>query len=163
MSRLERVLGEGEGSVPHKYEAAVPGAGVGPGPSLPGDWEWPDCEEAAAVARCTEQLLATQGWCLWQCQALGGEVIVIAGDQGIEGMPQCYVVYTDGDLRELFGEGRSVDTATLRLVHEARKHGAAVAGREIQPQGPDLAQETPSSASNQPAAAPGIAPCRNEG
>ena len=76
------------------------------------------------VARHTRELLATPGWCLWECSALGGEVIVVVLDEKVEGMPGGYPVYTAAELEELF-QG-DVSEATLRLVHEAKKLGDAV-------------------------------------
>ena len=80
---------------------------------------------AQEVARRTRELLEARGWCLWQYEALGGEVIVVATDGDVPGVPRGKVVYTDAELRRLFGGGKPISIATLRLVHEVKKLGAA--------------------------------------
>ena len=80
---------------------------------------------AEEVARHTRELLDHQGWCLWECSALGGEVIAIVRDELVEGVPEGMPVYTEAELRTLFN--KPVPRSTLRLIHEAkRKTGAKV-------------------------------------
>lgn len=75
------------------------------------------------TARRTRELLATQGWCLWKCSVLGGEVIAVVQDESVEGVPQGYPVYCEAELEELlWGD---VTEATIRLVHEAKKLAGA--------------------------------------
>jgi len=76
-------------------------------------------QEARAVANRTRELLDTRGWCKWQCEALRGEVIVVARDAQVTGMPAGFPVYTEAELLELTS-GR-VRPSTIRLVHEAKK------------------------------------------
>jgi len=83
-------------------------------------------ERAQEVAHRTRELLASRGWCLWQCDALGGEVIVVAIDGDVPGIPRGKVVYTDAELKQLFGGGKPVSPATLRLIHEAKKRAGAL-------------------------------------
>jgi len=83
--------------------------------------------QAEEVAQRTRELLDSQGWCLWKCHAFDDEVIVVAIDEFLKGIPQGRVIYTDAELRELFGTDKSVTSATLRLVHEAKKRGALIA------------------------------------
>jgi len=73
----------------------------------------------------TEELLATQGWCLWQCDALDGEIIALVRDESVKGVPEGYVVYTMSEMAEI---GRfKVPQSTIRLVHESkRRTGAAL-------------------------------------
>ena len=80
-------------------------------------------QQARAVANRTRQLLDTRGWCKWQCQALRGEVIIVARDAHVTGMPAGLPAgvpaYTEAELVELTS-GR-VRPSTIRLVHEAKK------------------------------------------
>lgn len=85
--------------------------------------------DAREVARRTREYLATSGWCLWQCHTLGEEVIVVAKDENVHGIPDGYPVYTEDELEKLFSNG--ISDSTLRLVHEAKKlAGAVVVGVE---------------------------------
>ena len=49
--------------------------------------------QAKETAQRTRELLATQGWCLWECSALGGEIITVVLDENMEGVPKGYPVY----------------------------------------------------------------------
>ena len=80
-------------------------------------------QPAEDVAACTRGLLATQGWCLWECSALGREVIAVVLDENVEGAPEGYPVYTVAELEELCRG--DVSEATIRLVHEAKKMAGA--------------------------------------
>jgi hypothetical protein len=86
--------------------------------------------QAEEVAQRTEELLASRGWCLWRCEALGGEVIVIIDDDLTSGeIPQGYVIYTYSELCRLFGpDAPPMKRGTLRLVHEAKRVGGVVTG-----------------------------------
>jgi len=79
--------------------------------------------QAQEVARRTRELLATRGWCLWQCSMLGGDIIAVVQDELVEGIPEGYQVYTEAELEELFWA--DVSEATLCLVHEAKKLAGA--------------------------------------
>ena len=79
--------------------------------------------QAQEVAARTQDLLEKRGWCLWGCEVLGGEVIVIARDDKVE-VPEGYVVYTDDELKRLFS--KPMTAGTVRLIHEAKKRGARV-------------------------------------
>jgi len=71
----------------------------------------------------TFELLATQGWCLWQCDALDDEIIALVRDESVKDVPEGYVVYTKAEMEEI---GRfKVPQSTIRLVHEAKKRHAA--------------------------------------
>jgi len=71
----------------------------------------------------TLELLATQGWCLWQCSALDGEIIALVRDESVKDVPEGYVVYTKAEMEEI---GRfNVPQSTIRLVHEAKKRTSA--------------------------------------
>jgi len=75
------------------------------------------------VETTTEELLATQGWCLWQCSALDDEIIALVRDASVKGVPEGYVVYTKAEMEEI---GRfKVPQSTIRLVHEAKKRASA--------------------------------------
>jgi hypothetical protein len=71
----------------------------------------------------TEELLATQGWCLWQCDALDGEVIALVRDESVKDVPEGYIVYTQAEMAEI-GRFR-VPQSTLCIIHEAKKRASA--------------------------------------
>lgn len=78
---------------------------------------------AEEVAWRTRELLNSQGWCLWKCSTLGGEVIAVVRDELVKGVPEDYPVYTEAELEELCQD--DVNEATIRLVHEAKKLASA--------------------------------------
>jgi len=84
-------------------------------------------EEAERVAGCTALLLEMRGWCLWRCEALGGDTIAVVRDDQVEGVPGGVVVYTEPELRKLFCGDKPVAPAILRLIHEGKK----LAGAEV--------------------------------
>lgn len=71
----------------------------------------------------TRELLNSQGWCLWKCSTLGGEVIAVVRDDLVKGVPEDYPVYTEAELEELCQD--DVSEAALRLVQEAKKIAGA--------------------------------------
>ena len=85
--------------------------------------------QAKETAWGTEELLASKGWCLWRCNALGNDTIAIISDSAEGDIPEGYITYTEDELYRLFSEGYSVDPAMLRLIHEAKKCGARVLGK----------------------------------
>ncbi len=85
--------------------------------------------QAEETARRTRELLATQGWCLWRCNAFGGDTIARVLDENVEGVPGGYPVYTEAELEQLCQD--SVSEATLRLVHEAKKLAGAKVTTEV--------------------------------
>lgn len=89
--------------------------------------------QAEEVARRTEELLASRGWCLWKCSTLGSEVIMVIDDDlaGGDDIPQGYVTYSYSELCYLFGSGAPpMEQSTLRLIHEAKRLKGTVNGRE---------------------------------
>ena len=80
-------------------------------------------QPAEVVAQCTKALLNSQGWCLWKCSTLGGDIIAVVSGENVERVPKGYPVYTEAELEELYED--DVSEATLRLVHEAKKLAGA--------------------------------------
>jgi hypothetical protein len=86
--------------------------------------------QAEEVARHTEELLESCGWCLWRCEAMKGEIIAVAKDEGVKSIPPGVPVYTEAEMESLFS-GEPVRRSTLRLVDEAKRlAGARVISRE---------------------------------
>ena len=84
---------------------------------------------AEDTARCTGELLGKQGWCLWKCGALDGDIIVVCRDEASVGYPKGYPVYIEYEL-ELLGRDK-VNHDSLRLIHEAKRlAGARIIGVE---------------------------------
>ena len=80
------------------------------------------------VAEESHRLLAEQGWCQWQCSALGGDVIVVVIDETVTGYPAGKPVYTLQELSEIV----ELDDRLLRAAHEAKKGlGAKVEKVEV--------------------------------
>lgn len=75
--------------------------------------------QAREVASLTLQLLRFQGWCLWQCCYPTHEVIVIARDDKVVGMPPGLPIYMQAEM-ELLGQV-TIAMSTLRLICEAKK------------------------------------------
>lgn len=76
--------------------------------------------QAQEVAKRTSEFLATRGWCLWKCEALDGDTILIA-DNFAEDLPDGYPIYAISELEILFGGDNPVSRNTLKLLHEAKK------------------------------------------
>lgn len=79
--------------------------------------------QAEDTARRTGELLDKQGWCLWKCSALDGDIIVVYRDEVSVGYPKGYPVYIEYEL-ELLGRDK-VNHDSLRLIHEAKKLAGA--------------------------------------
>ena len=77
--------------------------------------------QAEHTVNRTCQLLDTRGWCKWQCQALGDDVVVIARDDKVAGMPTGLPVYTMQEFQHLFGDSKPISRPALRLTHQAKK------------------------------------------
>jgi hypothetical protein len=88
----------------------------------------------------TMDLLASQGWCLWQCAALDDEVIALVRDESVKDIPQGYVVYTQAEMAEV-GRFR-VPQSTLRIIHEGKKRHASVLSVEPRKESPNEALKT---------------------
>lgn len=77
--------------------------------------------QAEHTVNRTCQLLDTRGWCKWQCEALGDDVVVIARDDKVAGLPDGLAVYTMQEFQHLFGGSKPISRPALRLAHEAKK------------------------------------------
>ena len=108
------ILGRAPTEVPGQSEVGVIGEA---------DMEATALAQAEEVCQRSRGLLITQGWCLWRCTVLRGEVIVVARDGEVTGMPSGIPVYSGDELQELCQD--DVSDATLRLVHEAKKLAGA--------------------------------------
>ena len=74
------------------------------------------------VAAKTAELLGRRGWCLWQCEALDGEIIAVVDTALVQHLPEGYTVYNLEELHHLL----KVEDSTLRLIHEAKTNGAVI-------------------------------------
>ncbi len=84
-------------------------------------------EDAIKVAAETNQQLARKGWCAWKCAQLGGDIIIVAADSSITGLPAGYPVYT---VEELQVQAK-MTIPMMRLAHEAKKStGAQIISQE---------------------------------
>ena len=96
--------------------------------ALDKDWALLNAEE---TARLTKELLATRGWCLWQCRELDGETVAIVRDGSVHGVPPSYPVFMRQELRRLFRHG--VPGSALRLVLAAKRTDEVVVTRGLSP------------------------------
>ena len=76
-----------------------------------------DTIDANEVASKTKELLEKQGWCLWQCDHLDGDIILIVNDESISDYPKGYPIYTYDEIEWL---GSFADR-TIRMVHSTKK------------------------------------------
>jgi hypothetical protein len=94
---------------------------IGKVESLPATPADPDIQDvsgnAADVVSCTLEALDRRGWCLWKCQALGGETIVVTTCPGVFHYPPGYTVWS---LEELDKVGK-VAVAVLQRVQRFKK------------------------------------------
>jgi len=80
-------------------------------------------QQAEELVRYTYQQFAVMGWCLWKCESLGAEVMVVTRDDKVTGIPTGLPVYTEAELIEL--HRGSLSRSIMRLVHEAKKRTTA--------------------------------------
>ena len=99
--------------------------------------------QAQQVAQRTQELLATRGWCLWQCETLDGDTILVVDDSAEpEELLAEYSVYTLSEIDILFGRDKSPSRNTLRLIQEAKKLARAkVTSRVTNSEGGEICQE----------------------
>lgn len=78
---------------------------------------------AQMTAEKTLSALNRQGYCLWKCQILSGETIVIINDKfpRLINRPRGYPVYLLREIEEL----ADLPEQTIRLVHQAKKTASA--------------------------------------
>ena len=74
---------------------------------------------ALRTACDTESILSNKGWCLWQCELLGNDVIAIVRDDSVHEVPGRYVTYTESELRHIFTSPLS--HLSLRIIHQAKR------------------------------------------
>ena len=77
--------------------------------------------QAENEASQTYESLASRGWCLWRCNALNDDVILILRDELVTDFPTGYPIYLEQELEYLL----ELDDSTIRLIHEAKKLGGA--------------------------------------
>lgn len=94
--------------------------GSGP-PAIPPPPADPLAEAEEVARRVTEC-----GICLVWGETVQDFMAFIKDDYPKEKVPPGFVVYTDSELKELFGEGKHPSRKTLRLIHEAKKQGCRV-------------------------------------
>lgn len=75
--------------------------------------------EAEEIAR----RVMAEGCCLVWAETVQDYLAFVRDDFDRRKVPAGFVVYTDSELRELFGSGKDFNDAYLRLIHEAKKQG----------------------------------------
>lgn len=83
----------------------------------------PGGEELAEIVRRYNE----DGYVLLYSTVLKAKIAFVRGAEGAQRIPGGYVPYTGDELVELYGPGVSpVNHDTLRLIHEAKRHGAVI-------------------------------------
>ena len=78
-----------------------------------------DTAEEAEFAEI-ERLVHQRGVCLTWCEVLGDDIDPAT-------IPQDFICYREGELREIFGEDKpDITIGLLKLIHAAKKTGARV-------------------------------------
>ncbi len=78
-------------------------------------------EEAEEVSINTLLNIQRQGYCLWKCSALNGDIIMVIDGPISENVVILYPVYTLEELDLLM----KLDDSTIRLVHLTKKLGGS--------------------------------------
>ena len=78
--------------------------------------------EAEEIARRVMEY----GICLIWAETVQDFLAFVQDDFDRSKIPSGFVIYTDSELKELFGDGKQPSNATLRLIHEAKKQGGHV-------------------------------------
>ena len=81
-------------------------------------------EEAEKTAIDTRAMINSRGYCLWTCQVLRGETILLVDADKCKDIPEPLTAYATYNLREL-DLLRDLPEGTLRLIHLAKKLGGA--------------------------------------
>lgn len=81
----------------------------------------PPLSEAEEIALRVE----TEGFVLLYSEVLK-DLIAFAQEDFVDKVPPGFVVYSDSELRQLYGGKKPISDETLKLVHEAKKNGARV-------------------------------------
>jgi hypothetical protein len=97
---------------------------------------------AREAAETGAEFLKHQGWCLWKCHALGGDLVVVVRDDPpmlesqrermmlrLRTMGVPYTIYTESELDIL------CENPQPQLLHEAKKAGATLSGETVNAEG----------------------------
>jgi hypothetical protein len=90
--------------------------------------------DAQATSEELEEIAARvrgEGYVLLWSTVLQDLIAFYGDEEARSKIPPGFVPYSEAELEELFGDGRlPLPTSTLRLIHEAKKHGGRVTRRE---------------------------------
>ena len=76
---------------------------------------------AEIVAQQTQNILAKQGYCLWKCQEIHNEIIMIVDKEMPPEAPSGYPVYTREELEKM----DPLPISTVRLINHVKKTSGA--------------------------------------
>lgn len=92
----------------------------------------PPPEDPLAEAEEIACPVREKGICLLWAGVLEDYIAFVRDEEDAAQVPPGYVIYTERQLQAVFGERNATRTsATLRLIHEAKRHGAVVKGRPV--------------------------------
>lgn len=75
---------------------------------------------ASETASRTRELLDKKGWCMWKCDNLNCDIVIIVRDEKVQDFPQGFPVYFEEELKNL-----PDDAASLNFVHRIKKETMA--------------------------------------
>ena len=73
------------------------------------------------------RLMDADGWALVWSDTRGEEIAFAKDEAASAKVPGKIITYSRAELEQILGRGHDPDT--LRVIHEAKKHGAKLAGR----------------------------------
>jgi hypothetical protein len=79
-------------------------------------------DNSPEILNDTLSFIAAHGYCLWRCQAMGGQVIIIVDRDVPAGAPTGYPVY---NLEEL-GKIEPLPASTIKLINTAKRLAGAI-------------------------------------
>ena len=82
----------------------------------------PEEKRVNSVISDTLSQIAARGFCLWRCQALGGQVIMVVDRDLPAGAPSGYLVYCLEELVKI----EPLPASTIKLINTAKRLAGAV-------------------------------------
>ena len=79
------------------------------------------------------QAVREEGVCVFWSDVLHEVIAFTKDDTFRKSVPAGFVIYTRGELWELFQDKPKIPPETLRLIHEAKKQGGLISNREAMP------------------------------
>jgi len=111
----------------------LPGQGDFESDSLPEGYrvKYPDAQATRQELEEIVERVHGEGYVLLWSTVLRDLVAFYRDEEARSNIPPGFVPYSEAELEELYGDGKPpISTSTLRLIHEAKKHGGQVVNNE---------------------------------